>query len=244
MIVMLTLLSAVGIYRQGNLEGFLQLLSAGLTAIVLDFVIQYLKYGNKSFPKSALISGLIVGLVFSAGTDFIIIFIAAVVAILSKHVLQLKKQHIFNPAGFGLLATGLIFGGQFAWWGESSTILVILLGLVVAYSFNRLGLVISYLAVKALLVALYFFWMGWPVWNGILMLNLFFAFVMVVEPRTSPYRPNTRIVYGGLAAITTFLFLVFLPGYYPPLAGLLAANLFVPLLRRYHRKLKLPVVFL
>lgn len=237
MIFMLVVLGAVGIYRRAAVAPLVQLLVAAGVACGLDFLVHWLRSGKKYFPKSALISGLIVGLLLPPETQWAVVAFAATVAILSKHVLRRGRQHLFNPAGFGLLVTILIFGEYLAWWAATPWWLVVLLGCLVAYSFGRFDLVVSFLVVKSLLLLGLAAFRGSPLTNGLLMLNFFFVFVMLVEPRTSPFRRPGRIVYGILAAVFSLLYLMFLPRFDPWICGLLTANLFVPLIRAKHETL-------
>src|SRR3989344_7019987 len=90
-------------------RGFpVNLVVAFLTASVLDIAIKSLWLKRKpAIPLSAIITGLIIGSV-SVNAPPIGVFIAAVLAILSKFFIRLKGSHIFNPALFGVIITQVL----------------------------------------------------------------------------------------------------------------------------------------
>mgnify|MGYP001603795473 FL=1 len=207
------------------------IISAVIVAALVDYGANFLRK-QTHFPTTAVISALIIGIVLTANVW--ITALAAIVAILSKHIIRFKGRHIFNPANFGVLITLLIFNSYQTWWGATNYVAVIVLGLVIAYKMRRFHLVISFLAVNFILTLLETFilnsdlsaFLSGYLMNGTM---LFFVFVMVMEPKTSPIRRQGRIIFAAMAAIFSFFIKIF----YPELVfvgALAAANLFVPLL--------------
>ena len=230
MVLVLLILATVGVFQQG--AGYLlpQLAISVLTAVGLDYVIVYIKSKKILFSTSAVISGLIIALILKPGVSWYIPIFAALIAIGSKHVIRIKGKHIFNPANFGLLLSMFVLRTYLFWWGSSIAWLVLVLGGLIAYRFKRFHLLISFLITQFVLLGTYSALNGEPILNAILMANLFFVFVMLVEPKTSPRTRNGRIIYGVLTGIFSSLFIVVVPVHDPSVMGLALSNLFVPII--------------
>ncbi|MBI4171061.1 MAG: RnfABCDGE type electron transport complex subunit D [Candidatus Aenigmarchaeota archaeon] len=205
LIAMLLILAALT-FSIGNI---LHLVIAPLTAAVLDFLLAWLIDKRKDFPYLGLISGLIIALLLAPNPVFA--FVAAVIAMAGKYIIRIRKRNIFNPAAFSLFVMS-IFGIVTAWWGVLHWI-VIPLGLLVAYKIRRLETSLSFLAVYFII----FF-----IIKGVLPLEdytaYFFAFVMVLEPVTSPATRKGKIIFGPAVALLALLL---------PLAANLPVNLFL-----------------
>lgn len=154
--------------------------------------------------QSAIVTAVIVGMLLSPNSPYHVIWLATVVAIASKKVFQFDEgRHIFNPAAFGLIAASLLSQSQINWWGFSSPYIVIVGCGIILYRLNRLSLPFAYLAgrVGSTLVV-----SGGLAGTGAFSLaNLFFAFIILIEPKTSPgNRPaqwGFGILTGGLATV-------------------------------------------
>lgn len=210
------------------------IIAAVVVAAVLDYgIIRFLKQKNY-FPKSAVITGFLVALVMEP-SNLLYAAAASVIAILSKHIIVYDNRHAFNPASFGLVASTLVFNASDSWWA-SSNLLVIPLALLVSWKLNKLRLTLSFLAVNAVLTAVYFGAAAVASLQGAfnVLSFLFFAGFMLVEPLTSTYKPNAMLAQGVLVALVTWAIVFFIPS----LAGaadallltLLASNLLVPAL--------------
>lgn len=169
---------------------------------------------TESFLITALILTLIIGpispitQVMSGGLLYL--SLAAVLAMASKYLVAYKKKHIFNPAAFGALVGGLLIGQGPSWWvGGVWFAPVLLLGgfliLKKIRRFKMVGVYILAIVLGSMVVSL--------VTAGTLSLNigelvsfiilssiLFFSFVMLPEPLTSPYQAKFLIIYAILVA--------------------------------------------
>lgn len=230
MVLILLILATVGVFQQG--AGYLlpQLAISVLTAVGLDYVIIYIKSKKILFSTSAVISGLIIALILKPGVSWYIPILAALIAIGSKHAIRIKGKHIFNPANFGLLLSMFVLRTYLVWWGSNIAWLVLVLGGLIAYRFKRFHLLISFLITQFVLLGTYSALNGEPILNVIFMANLFFIFVMLVEPKTSPTTRNGRIIYGALTGIFSSLFILVVPVRDPSVMGLALSNLFVPVI--------------
>ena len=212
---------------------WLQTLVTCFVCIALDVVLNFVKKTKFFFPKAGLITGLILSLVLPLEVYPLIAAFAAVVAIASKHLLRLERHQIFNPATFGLVASGLLFKIPFGWWGDSIPWLVVLLGIVTVLRTRKeiqvLGFVVTYTTIQ------YFFTKnsgsiaGFEVLQTALATNSwFFALFMVPEPVTSrlPFRLSPAFGFIAASAGINLALIKFSPiSNNSLLLGLLVANL-------------------
>ncbi len=158
---------------------------------------------------------------------------ASVWAMASKFFLAIGKKHVFNPTAFAVALTGATIGQSASWWIGTWVMspLVLLGGCLIVRKIRRFDLVASFFA--AALVSI----VGAAVLRGLNPVTtfrkalletplLFFAFVMLTEPLTTPPTRGLRLWYG---AITGFLFAPWVhvgPVYSTPELALLAGNVF------------------
>ena len=228
-IQILSLLSILFIFalfkQQGNTDVSIyvtQLIFSVLIAVCAEFAI----FGKMKLTSihSAMISGVIIALLLAPGTDLTIIWFASFTAIASKKLFQLQNgKHIFNPASFGLLLTTVFLGNKINWWGLSSPYIIIVLGGIILYRLNRLSLVFSYIIFRCIGV-LAFNGLDFSIEN-LMLHNLFFAFIMLIEPKTSPFKRKEQWIFAGGAGFLASLFFVIIPSYGGDILSLLCMNL-------------------
>ena len=172
---------------------------------------------------------------------------AAVFAMASKYILAIYKKHIFNPAAFAVVLTGFVLGQYASWWigGNLAMLAFVLIGgLLVARKIQRFDLVLTFFAAAIISILV--------LNNGFDPLTtiektfthtclLFFGFVMITEPLTTPPTRALRIIYGAIVGI------LFAPGihigqlYFSPEIALVTGNIFsyaVSPKKKYAMKLK------
>lgn len=163
---------------------------------------------------------------------FLFLVLASFTAIASKYILAIGKKHIFNPAAFSMVFCALVFNYYPSWWIGSifMTPLVIAIGFLVVRKLKRTDLVLSFLvgfiAVSFGTVisweTITFFTKELLAYSPI----LFFTFIMLTEPTTTPPTRSLRLAYGSAVALLLAPF-VHLGGiYFSPELALLAGNLF------------------
>ena len=161
--------------------------------------------------ESSLITALILALIITplASTENLIFLSAAGgLAIASKYLLVINKQHIFNPAAVAVALTALGAGQSASWWVGSTPLLafVVVGGLLLVRKIRRFQMVISFLAV-ALGATLVYSALGHrssitELQQAVVHSSLFFmAFVMLTEPATSPATGVKQRWYGVLAGL-------------------------------------------
>jgi ferredoxin-NADP reductase/Na+-translocating ferredoxin:NAD+ oxidoreductase RnfD subunit len=165
--------------------------------------------------ESDLITALILTLILSPGhswTDFLVIAIAAVVAMASKYILVINRWHIFNPAAIGALLSGVIFQHYASWWVGTSFItpVVFIGGLLILRKMKRFIMVITFEIIALLIIASNTYLnqsashIGHNLWTTLVATPLlFFAYIMLTEPFTSPRHKTNYLPY---AAIVGFLY--------------------------------------
>lgn len=188
-------------------------------------------YTSTSSFQSAAITGMISGMLLAPSVDPLLLWFAPVAAIASKRFLKFDKvRHIFNPATAGLVITSILFSNQINWWGFSSPILLILGAGAVLYRMNRLSLPFAYILGRGLSsLAVGGVTLGI---RAFMLPNLFFAFIMLVEPKTSPARRPAQWCFGALCGILATVCFKLVPSLDGDLMALLLVNLSRPLLKR------------
>ncbi len=225
MIIFLLFLAAAGIYEQKDFVNLpFQIFVAVFTAVILDFALNYFKHKKIIIPSSAIITGLIVGMVLVSRGNLLHYALASSFAVASKHLLKFKNKHIFNPANIGLLLANFILGSSVGWW-QVNIWFIIIPGLFIIFKIRRLHLVISYLLVMGFLLVVYAYLKQGETFDYFPVINLYFVFVMLVEPKTSPAKVLKGIIFGGLVGLMGFLFYIKQPSFDYLLASLAVGNL-------------------
>lgn len=202
MIISLLILATTVAAQYGILQISLQLLYAVIPAAVLDLLVKRYTLKRFLFPKSAMITGLLVAMVINPSTQWYVLVAASLIAIASKHLIKAGSRNIFNPAAFGLLSVSILFGIGDAWWAASSIIAVLVLGLLVAYRIRRLTTALLFIVVfEAIFALLNTHLVSTSPMALLNPLIMFFAFLMLIEHKTSPLTIRSCIVYSILVAV-------------------------------------------
>lgn len=233
LLVALVALAIPGVVQAGS--GALSMLVwAAAGAAGMEVVLVRLRGSGWRIPSSALLTGLITGMVLGAAEPWYAALGAGVLATDAKHLLRSGRAHIFNPAAAGLVAVYFLFGTGHSWWGALAELpawvnLVALVPYVlVAERANKLPAALSFLlAYFGLLTAAAFVQpetVAELYRQPFLAATLYFAFFMVTDPPTSPVPFRDQLWFGLLTAAATFaLFEITGAVYFLP-AGLLVAN--------------------
>src|SRR5262245_3485407 len=124
-----------------------QILVSLATAGVLEFGLTFWRQRVLMWPASALLTGNGVAFILRVpGTEhgdwwsmrgWWIFAATAAVSLLSKHVIKIGGQHIFNPSNIGLVLCFLILPARLAepldfWWSPMTAWMVLALAIIVA----------------------------------------------------------------------------------------------------------------
>ena len=159
--------------------------------------------------RSPLITGLSLSLLLRAD-DPSLLAVAGVIAILSKCVLRIGDKHVFNPAGFAIVA--LLLTSDHVWispgqWGASVwfAALVAFCAIGVLHAARRADIAAFFLSSHAALLLARAWWLGDPLAIPLHQLQsgslLIFAFFMISDPRTSPDARLGRFVFAFAVAL-------------------------------------------
>ncbi len=151
-------------------------------------------FGLHPHAESAIITGLIIALLFTPPTSVLAmtkIVLVVVIANLSKYLLVVRSKHVFNPVAIAIViagASGLAFA---SWWIASPGLLpvTIVVALLILYKVEKLQMAAVFLAVCIATIFMTSVFRGtasgqelslaltsWPL--------VFFAGVMLCEPLT------------------------------------------------------------
>lgn len=211
-------------YDSGEWFRLLQLFVAPAVTIALDLPLYRYWRGRKRGPESALITGLLVALVLTPLEPhrLYVVVAGAAFAILSKHLLRPFRQHVFNPAAFGIFLACLLFEVNPVWWGYTLWPVVVVAGIYVAFRVEALEMTALFIIGSGLTI-------GWGI------INPFFALFMLTEHKTAPKPGLPRLGYAVLATLFCWGVLEFQPLLGPFVTALLLANLSTMALRKMPR---------
>ena len=160
--------------------------------------------------RSPLITGLSLSLLLRADAA-LIHAAAAAIAIASKFILRIDGKHVWNPAGFAIVAL-LVLAPEHVWispgqWGAGIwfATLVSFLAFMVLSSAGRADIALFFLAAHGALLIVRAGWLGDPsviplhqIQSGSL---LIFAFFMISDPKTSPDSRLGRFIFAVAIAL-------------------------------------------
>ncbi|MBI3397071.1 oxidoreductase [Candidatus Woesebacteria bacterium] len=188
----------------------------------LSFLVCVCWLTNKVFAKvyeaptnieSVYITSLILFLIITPPQTihgYVFLGWAGVLAIASKFILAIKKKHIFNPAAIAVLLTSFGIGRSASWWiGNAYVMLPVLIGGILIVKKTQRELLVSSFFITAFIIELFF-----GLNRGVAILSildktilhspfLFFGFIMLTEPLTTP---PTKILQGTYGFIVGLIF--------------------------------------
>src|SRR5258708_6198810 len=187
------------------------LVASSLVLVAVSYVT------NKIFEKlfkvqtnieSNFITALILALIITPAkgvTDFFFLIVAAILAMASKYILNIRGKHIFNPAAIALVITAFTIHGYASWWvGTLAMLPWILFGVLIVRKIRRFDLVFYFFVTAVVSILGISFLRGNTNILTILKTTfvdspiLFFAFIMLTEPLTTPPTLILKSIYVGL----------------------------------------------
>jgi len=229
-IIFLTALLVILTIKDNNPAYITTSLAALIAALFTDAFIFYLKQKVFRVTESAVITGLIIGYVFSADEPLWRFIAASAIAILFKYLIRVRGRHIFNPAALGIFLSLIFLGVSTQWKGAYLWYLITPFGLYFAHKFRKLEILISYAFFTVVLFGAQALSQKIPVWHIFGYLNYFYIFIMVIEPKTTPLGALGKYIFGATLAILIFILTNMGIKFDVELFSLLALNLSAPLL--------------
>jgi Na+-transporting NADH:ubiquinone oxidoreductase subunit NqrB len=188
--------------------------------------------------RSPLITGLSLSLLLRADEPWLHAA-AAAIAIASKFVLRIDGKHIWNPAGFAIVALLLTSSGVWISPGQWGTALwfaalVAFLAILVLHAARRADIALFFLGSHAALLLARALWLGDPLVIPLHQLQsgslLIFALFMISDPRTSPDSRLGRFLFAfAVAALGHYMafFMQMRPALYLALIALSPLTLLI-----------------
>lgn len=143
-------------------------------------------------------------------TGYIFLGWVAIIAMASKYIFAIKHKHIFNPAAFAVAVTALTISGTASWWVGTLWMMPFVLvgGVLIVRKIRRADLTIAFFLSACATILAFTIMNGGNVFTTfehalIASPLLFFTFIMITEPLTTPPSRFLRILYGTLVG---FLF--------------------------------------
>jgi hypothetical protein len=169
---------------------------AVIAAAFIDSLCLFFKTRKFKLTESSLITGLIVGFVLSSDAGTGFFAAVAGLAILSKFLVRFKGKHIIIPAGF-----------YFTW------------------RIRKLPIVGAYFLAYVIMYGVRAYWLKTPFLDQIVYANYFFIFIMLIEPKTSPFDFKEGAAFGIVVSMVSFILYAAGFPYDADLPALLAGNL-------------------
>jgi len=232
-LVILTILAAPG---QGFRAVATVMASAVIAAGLVDALILRVRKSIWEFPSGAVLTAMIVAMVFRAQEPWYITTITAVGAILSKYIFRSRAANVFNPAALAMIASFYVFHTGQSWWGALTDVTpiakVVLLasGVFITDRVNKMPMVLTFLGAYFLLFTVTAF-----VTNPLSVAEIFrtpdveavlyLAFFILTDPPTSPAKYPDQIVCAIIVALVSYAFFEWAGVVYYLLAGVLAGNI-------------------
>jgi Na+-translocating ferredoxin:NAD+ oxidoreductase RnfD subunit len=234
LLMILTVLIVLAAPTQGL--GVAGMIPAILAAGLVDTLILRLRKKVWEFPSGAVLTAMIVGMVLRAQEPWYVLTITSLIAVLSKYVLRSRGANVFNPAALAIVISFYLFHTGQSWWGALTDFYPIAklpllgLGIYISDRVNKMPLVLTFLGAYFLLFTITAF----AIQNPLSVVEIFrtpdveaalyFAFIILTDPPTSPAKYPDQIIYGVIAAVVSYAFFELAGVVYYLLAGVLVAN--------------------
>jgi Na+-translocating ferredoxin:NAD+ oxidoreductase RnfD subunit len=235
LLIILAILIVMAAPGQGLRQVAAGLLPAALAAGIVDTLILRLRKKAWEFPSGALLTAMIVSMVLRAQEPWYVLTITSLIAVLSKYVFRSRAANVFNPAALAIVVSFYLFHTGQSWWGALTDLWPIAklpllgFGIYISARVNKMPLVLTFLGAYFLLFTVTAF-----AANPLPLVEIFrtpdieaalyFAFIILTDPPTSPAKYPDQITYGLIVAIVSYAFFEFAGVVYYLLAGVLTAN--------------------
>lgn len=236
LILILLGLLAISAPGQGLRTVAVGLGSASAAACFTDLLILRLWKKVWEFPSGALLTALIIGMVLRAEEPWYVVTLTSVAAIVSKRIFRTRTANVFNPAALAIVASYYVFHTGQSWWGAlvdtvpPAKLLLIAGGSYIASRVNKMPLVLAFLGSYFALFTISSFVRD-PLSVAEIFRTpdfeaaLFFAFIILTDPPTSPPKYRDQIIFAGIVAVVSFALFELLGTVYFLLGGVLAGNI-------------------
>ncbi len=210
--------------------------AAILAAGLLDLFILRVRKDVWEFPSGAILTAMIVTMVLRAQEHWYVPAVTSAVAVLSKYLFRTRTANVFNPAALAIVTMFYVFHMGQSWWGALPEVtpiwvqgVLLLTGLFITDRVNKMPLVLSFLATYFVLFTGTAY-LGDPQWVSEIFRSpdieaaLYFAFIILTDPPTSPAKYPDQLVCGAIVAVVSYAVFEKFGVVYFLLAGVLVGN--------------------
>jgi Na+-translocating ferredoxin:NAD+ oxidoreductase RnfD subunit len=187
------------------------------------------------FPSGAALTAIITAMVLRAQEPWYVVAITSVAAILSKYMFRSRSANVFNPAALAIIASFYVFHTGQSWWGALTdigpigTVMLLAAGIFITDRVNKTPLVLAFLGTYFLLFTVTAFvsdarWVAEIFRTPDFEAVLYFAFIILTDPPTSPAKYPDQIAFGVIVAAVSYAFFEWGGVVYYLLAGVLVGN--------------------
>ncbi len=209
----LGLVALISLIRFFSAYTFLTLIIIIISGQLIEALFTYLTKRKYFFSYSALVTALLVFLLFATHLPLWIYIFALTLAISSKYTLKISQHHIFNPAALGIFVTSLITKQPVSWWGASwiwfLPLIIIFGSFSVLKRLRRLYIVGGFIIIYIL-----FTFLSTSTINLSVLIDgtvILFSFIMLPEPLTSPIRGHWLKTFGIFIGLLMVIIVKILP---------------------------------
>jgi Na+-translocating ferredoxin:NAD+ oxidoreductase RnfD subunit len=235
LLIILTMLVAIAAPGEGIRTVMPGLLTAVVGAGLVDAFILTVRKNSWEFPSGAVLTAMIVAMVLRGQEPWYVTTITAVIAVISKYAFRSRTANVFNPAALAIVITFYVFHTGQSWWGALTEvnpfvqIVLLIAGVFITDRVNKMPLVLAFLGTYFLLFTGTAFatdprWVSEVFRPPDIEAVLFFAFIILTDPPTSPAKYPDQIACGVLVAVVSYGFFEWAGVVYYLLAGVLAGN--------------------
>lgn len=235
LIIILVLLAGIAAPHETLIGVLPGMLSSIVIAGIVDMIILRIRRQAWEFPSGAVLTAMIVAMVLRSQEHWYVTTITAVFAVVSKYALRSKTANVFNPAALAVVVSYFVFHTGQSWWGALAEVniylqaVLLIAGIFITDRVNKLPLVITFLGSYFLLFTATAYladprWVAEIYRSPDLEAALFFAFIILTDPPTSPAKYPDQIVCGIVVAVVSYWFFEKAGVVYYLLAGVLVGN--------------------
>jgi enediyne biosynthesis protein E5 len=247
LIILLASLTAIAAPSEGARAVALNMGSAALVAGIVDLFVLRLREDIWHFPSGAVLTAMIVTMVVRTQEHWYVPAAMSAVAVISKYAIRTRLANVFNPAAFVLVSVMYVLPTAQSWWGALPDVSPVWLratllagGIYIADRVNKMPLVLSFLGAYFLIFTVTAY-LGDPRRVAEIFRSpdieavLYFAFIILTDPPTSPARYRDQWMCGIIVAVVSCAVFEIFGVVHFLLAGALAGNVWTAW-RRVHRR--------
>ncbi|MEO5925053.1 MAG: RnfABCDGE type electron transport complex subunit D [Bryobacteraceae bacterium] len=247
--IILLILAAIAAPGEGIRTVLIGMGGSALAAGLVDLFILRARKKVWEFPSGAVLTAMIVTMVVRAQEPWYVPAVTSVVAVLSKYLFRTKTANVFNPAALAVVSMYYVFHMGQSWWGALPEVTplwaqaaLLITGIYITDRVNKMPLVLAFLASYFFLFTVTAF-VGDPQWVSEIFRSpdieavLYFAFIILTDPPTSPAKYPDQLICGVIVAVVSYAVFEWFGVVYFLLAGVLAGNVWEAW-RRANRRAK------